>query len=182
MKNVSVLVFFPFLLFGCKDSSTNSSPSGQLITAAQRIAAVSAFAIANNSRLRLLSVSTQSIGSDGKASSWSYSYLDTSIGLPMCYFHATAIDIALDSTSPPLIGSGVINLRWFNSDSAMIFAERNGGSQYRTQNPGWTASASLGQSLSPPPVVSWWIVYRSSSIALGLQIDAKTGALIGQTR
>ena len=97
----------------------------------------------------------------------------------MCYFHATAVDVAFDSTTPPLVGPGVITLRWFDSDSAMIFAERNGGSQYRAQNPGCTIAASLGQGLTPNPIVGWLITYRKNdSYLMHLEINATSGAVI----
>ena len=183
MKNAIVILFFSLLLYACKDNSTDSSLSSQFITASQRNGAVNTYANSYHAGLRLLSISTTNIGTDGKASQWSYCYVDTSLGEhPTYYFHATANEVFFDSTAPLLIGPSIITLRWFDSDSALVFAELNGGAQYRTLNPNTTITASLGQSLSPNPVTSWRIIYQSSSIALGLIIDANTGTVLGQTK
>ena len=132
MKNAIIVLILSLLLDACKDNSTNSLPSGQLITARQKISAVNVYANSNHAGLRLLIVSTKSIGTDGRASSWSYCYVDTSLGgHSTYYFHASANEIGFDSTSLPLVGPSVITLRWFDSDSALTFAELNGGSQYR---------------------------------------------------
>jgi hypothetical protein len=183
MKNAIIVLIFSLLLYACKDKSTDSSPSSQVISADQRNSAVYTYANSYHAGLRLLSISTKSIGIDGKASQWLYCYVDTSFGEhPTYYFHATANEIGFDSTTQLLIGPSVITLRWFDSDSALVIAELNGGSQYRTQNPNTTITASLGQSLSPNPVTSWWIIYQGGSIVLGLRIDANTGTVLGRTR
>ncbi len=183
MKNIIIILIFSLFLYACKDNSTKSSPSSQVITANQRNSAVTAYANSYNAGLSLLNISTKSIGTDGKASQWSYCYVDTSLGgHPIYYFHATANEVGFDSTAQLLDGRSVITLRWFDSDSALIFAELNSGSQYRTENPNTTIAASLGQSLSPNPVASWWIIYQGGPIVLGLRIDANTGTLLGQTR
>lgn len=183
MKNIIIILTFSLLLYACKDNSTDLSLTSQSITANQRNSALNAYVNSYHVGLRLLGLSTKSINTDGKSSKWSYCYVDTSFGVySTYYFHATANEVGFDSMASLLVGPSVITLRWFDSDSALVFAELNGGSQYRTQNPNTTITASLGQSLSPNPVTSWWIIYQSSTIALGLRIDANTGTLLGQTR
>lgn len=183
MKTAILILIFSLVLFACKDNSTNSLPSSQSITANQRNRDLNSYVNSYHGGLRLLAVFTKSIGIDGKAPNWSYSYADTSAGEHLTYyFHATASEVAFDSTTPPLIGPSVITLRWFDSDSAMAFAELYGGAQYRTQNPNATITASLGQALSPNSVATWRIMYQGGSLSLGLIIDANTGALLGQTK
>lgn len=183
MKNAMIILVLSLLSFACKDNSTNSSSPDESFTANQRNIALNSYVNSYHVGLRLLYVSTDTVGIDGKASKWFYRYVDTSAGDHLTYcFHATINEIRFDSTTPLLVGPSVISLRWFDSDSAMIFAESHGGLQYRTQNPNVTMSASLGQSLSPNPVASWRIMYQGGLIPLGLIIDADTGDLLGQTR
>ena len=179
-----MFILLPCLFsFACKDNSTNASSPDVTFTAAQRNVALNSYVNSYHAGLRLLYVSTDTIGIDGKASKWFYRYVDTSAGEHLTYyFHATMNDIGFDSTTPLLIGPSVITLRWFDSDSAMIFAESHGGLQYRTQNPNVTMSASLGQSLNPNPVASWRVIYQGGLIPLGLIINADTGDLLGQTK
>ena len=183
MKNTIIIVVLSLLLLACKDNSTNSSSSNESFTANERNIALNAYVSSYHTGLRLLAISTDTVSIDGKASKWLYRYVDTSAGEHLTYyFHATIDDIRFDSTTPLLVGPSVITLRWFDSDSAMIFAELHGGLQYRAQNPNATMSASLGQSLSPNPVASWRIMYQGGLIPLGLIIDAETGDLLGQTK
>ncbi len=183
MKTAIVILAFSLLQCACKDNSTNPLPSTQTITANQRSSAINAYVNSHHAGLRLLSASAKSIAIDGKASNWSYCYVDTAPGEHLTYyFHATLSEVAFDSTAPPLIGPSVITFRWFDSDSAMVFAESYGGSAYRNQNPNATISAFLGQALTPTSVTNWAITYQGGSVTLGLIIDANTGALLGQTK
>ena len=183
MKKAFVIVIFSMLLSACKDSSTNSSPSSEMITANQRKSAINAYVNSYHAGLRLLSVSTTNVDTTGKASRWAYCYVDTSLGEhPTFYFHSTTSEIGFDSTATLLIGPSVITLRWFDSDSALIFSQKNGGSQYCAQYPNARIAASLFQTLSSNSDVRWRVFYQGGWLTLGLIIDANTGALLGQTR
>ena len=183
MKIAVVILGLSLLQCSCEDYSTNSRPATQGITANQMKRSIIAYVNSHHAGLRLLSVSTKSIAIDGKASNWSYCYVDTAPGEHLTYyFHANLSEVAFDSTAPLLTGPSVITLRWFDSDSAMVFAELYGGSAYRIENPGTTINASLGQALTPTSVTSWRITYQGGPIPLGLIIDAGSGTLLGQTR
>ncbi len=183
MKNAMLILALTLLSFACKDNSTNMSLQNELFTANQRNAALNSYVNSYHQGLRLLFISADTLNIDGKASRWFYRYVDTSAGEhPIYYFHATMGEIRFDSTTPLLVGPGVITLRWFDSDSAMIFAQSHGGLEYATQNPKATISASLGQSLSPNPVASWRIIYLGGTMPLGLIIDANSGSLLGETK
>ena len=136
MKNIIIILTFSLLLYTCKDNSTDSSLPSQAITANQRNNAINAYVNSYHVGLRLLSLSTKSINTDGKSSQWSYCYVDTSFGLHSTYyFHATANEVGFDSTASLLGGPSVITLRWFDSDSALVFAELNGGSHTELRTP-----------------------------------------------
>ena len=183
MRNVVIILALSQLLSACKDNTTISSSPDESFTANQRMIALNSYVNSYHPGLRLLSLSADTVGVDGKATKWSYQYADTSAGEHLTYyFHATIDEIRFDSSTPFPVGPSVITLSWFDSDSAMILAESHGGLQYRTQNTNVTMSASLGQSLSPNPIASWRIVYQGGLIPLGLIIDAETGDLLGQTK
>ena len=124
MNNRMIFLILTLFLYACKDNPANVSPSSQSITANERSAALSSYVNSHHEGLRLLYLLTDTIGTDGKATKWLYCYVDTSAGQHLTYyFHATMAEITFDSTTLPLIGPGIITLRWFDSDSAMIFAE-----------------------------------------------------------
>jgi hypothetical protein len=183
MKNAMIILILSLLLSACKDNPTNLSPTYESFTANQRNVAINSYVNSYHSGLRLLSISTDTVGFDGKAAKWFYRFIDTLAGEHLTYyFHVTIDEIRFDSTTPLLVGPSVITVRWFDSDSAMVFAESYGGAQYRTQNPNATVSASLGQVLSPNAIASWRIMYQGGLTPLGLIIDADTGALLGQSK
>jgi hypothetical protein len=169
------------LAFACGENPTGSS--GTAITAAERLPEVNAYVGSLYPGARLFSTSASAVDPSGRTRQWSYCYVDTAANYPLRYIHATCNEIAYDSTSPMRPGPGVITLRWLDSDAALLFAELNGGSGYRTEHPDYWISARLSQVWTPDPHASWWVFYHSSnSIMLGVQIDAVTGAKIGQTR
>ena len=183
MRNTIVIMILSLAVYACKNDSVSLSPSSQLITANERNSALSAYVNSYHAGLRLLNVSTKNINSSGRALTWSYCFVDTSVGThPTYYFHATLGDIGFDSTGQLVPGPSVITLRWCDSDSAVIVSEQSGGANYRNQNPNGTMTAYLGQIVNPNPVVTWRIIYQGGPIGLGLIIDASTGLCIGQSR
>ncbi len=179
MSRAFIISFLCSLGLACTDEPAGFTGTG--FTAAARLADVNAYVESNVHGGRLFRISTSAIDLSGSAPEWSYCFLDTSGSLH--YVHATSTDVVYDSTGPLLPGPGVITLNWFDSDSAVMFAELNGGSAYRAEHADCRMSARLSQVWTPDPHASWWIFYSSnSSISLGLQIDAVTGAKVGQTR
>jgi hypothetical protein len=183
MRTAVILPVLCIAMFACKDKSTEPSDTGSSFTAKARSLDMNAYAESYSPGARFFRAFTSTVDTNGKASQWSYCYVDTSGSHPLYYFHATSTQLAYDSTSPLYVGPSVVTLHWFDSDSAIIFAERNGGSAYRSEHPDFWISASLSQTLTPDPNTIWSIFYFcTNSIARGLMIDANTGALIGQTR
>jgi len=184
MKKVIAFSILCILAFSCRDKSTDLSDIGSTFTAAVRLSAVNTYTESCHLGVRLFRVFTSNVDTNGKASQWSYCYVDTSGSHPLYYFHATSTQVTYDSTSALYVGPSVITLHWFDSDSAIIFAELNGGSAYRSEHPDYWISANLGQIFSPNPITIWSIYYHnnSNSIMLGVRIDANCGAIIGQTR
>jgi hypothetical protein len=70
---------------------------------------------------------------------------------------------------------------WFNGDSALGIAERNGGLQFRGQNPHYRITAPLGEPVVPNPKAYWHVTYQSAdspSKILELSIDANGGEAV----
>ena len=183
LRAAVILAVLCLAMFACKDKSTEPSGTGPGFTAKTRLSDVSALADSYYPGARFFRAFTSTVDTNGKASQWSYCYVDTSGSHPLYYFHATSTQVAYDSTSPSYAGPSVITLHWFDSDSAIFFGEQNGGSAYRLANTDCWITADLSQTLTPNPRTVWSVIYHSAnSIMLGLMIDANTGALIGQTR
>ncbi len=89
--------------------------------------------------------------------------------------------VSLLRVSAMSVGSGLISGRWFDSDSALLFSERNGGALFRQKYLNCYINASVGEPVVPNPATTWWIRYyspRDTTVAsLLLGIDATTGAV-----
>ncbi len=183
MKIPVVLSIACLLLAACKDTVTDQSDPGPTFTAGTRFSAVNTYAQTYAPGCRFFGIFAPSVDIGGKAAQWSYCFFDSGGSHPVYYFHANRTQVAYDSTKPMPTGASVITTHWFDSDSALLVAERNGGSDYRQANPGYGISARLSEAVVPNAVPYWFIIYTSStSIAKGLMIDATSGALLGQTR
>jgi len=130
----------------------------------------------------LISVVGKSVSFDGKAATWQYvyHYPDTIVPPKLYWFHADANGVAFDSISLMGVGSAVITHAWFNSDSAMLIAEQNGGSQFRNNNTNYVIMASVGEPVVPNPTTYWHVSYYSNNDNnkfLLLNIDANTGTV-----
>ena len=97
-------------------------------------------------------------------------------------FYATSSVVQYDSVGTMPIGLSTITKRWFDSDSAMMFAEINGGSQFRSSYHNVLIEATLQQDISSPNfVLSWWVTYHSDVVnnkKLILEIDADKGTIL----
>ena len=117
--------------------------------------------IDNNSKL--LFVNSDSVDIIGTSYYWIYCY--TSIDSPKYYYFHTDIDsVAFDSISYNiLVGPRWISRSWIDSDSAMFLAELQGGSEFRALNPNYRITATLSESVVPPPSPpEWYITYISN--------------------
>jgi hypothetical protein len=166
------------LTSGCTESGVGPSPVAH--TAAEKITEVNALAYSYGKGLRLVTVSAMEVSPDGTADVWNYQYVDSTLPPTAYWFHSTSGMVAFDSTTPAGVGAGIIRHTWFDSDSAMSIAERNGGIQVRTSHPACTISASLGEPVIPNSSTTWWITYRGiggAAVSLILGINAVTGEI-----
>ena len=177
MKNSTILLMLCLAFIACKEDSLGPSNPEHPITAGLKLADVNSLA----SSFRLMRIHADSVRVDGCAFEWCYDYLDTSATPPSvrCY-HATSNHVQFDSVSALPVGISLLTSSWFDSDSALYYAEHNGGSEFRVQHPSVTIQASLGEDLGREPKPTWWISYFSQGIYLRLEIDANTGALLTQ--
>lgn len=174
---VSVLVL---LVAGC--TKTTEPPPTAPFTAKWRLAAVDSLAHTYHQGMGLMSVKSDAVGSDGQAATWQFAYLrpDTALPLMQYWFHADAQGVTLDSTTSLPVGISVITHSWCNSDSALLIAEMNGGSRFRSAWSGYVITAGLGQPVVPNATPCWWICYYSSEDRtkfLFLTIDALSGSV-----
>ena len=180
MKASVLFCILGIVLFGCSESPVGPDPPAAPNTAASLFPDVNLLAKSYNKGLRLLTVSSTQVYVDGASGVWHYQYVDTTAPFETYWFHANSSGIGFDSNSTFAVGVAPITHGWFNSDSAMHIAERNGGSQFRTDNPNYTITAGLGEPVAPDRTTTWWITYRSAddhSVSLLLGIDATTGAV-----
>lgn len=178
---VSVLVGF---LFGCDFGLEGPSLDPNSITAKQRLDDVMTLAKSHKETLALWTVVGEDVTTGGTSGTWRYLFADMSQPGPEYWFHATAFEVAFDSTTPMPEGAARITHRWFDSDSALLLAERNGGSQFRNTYPRCTINASVGEPLVPNATTIWWVSYKSQDDRSGfltMAIDANTGAVQGHT-
>jgi hypothetical protein len=180
MKASIIICLLGAVCFACNHNPSNPEPGPAPNTAAYKLATVNSLADAYSRGLRLMTVRSNEVNVDGTSETWKYMYVDTSMP-PVCYwFHASPVAVAFDSNTSMMVGIGIISHRWFNSDSALMLAEQNGGSQFRSANPGYTITASLGEPVVPNPSTFWWVTYKSTannSIFLMLSINADSGTV-----
>ncbi len=178
MKTAIIICFLGILCFGCNHNSVGPAVNWAPNTAAEKLGEVDALAQSYGKGLRLMSVMSEDVNPDGTSELWQYQYVDGSMPPSAYWFHSTSSTVVCDSNSAVGVGSAVITHTWFNSDSGLSIAERNGGSQFRSANPHYTISASVGEPVVPNPTTTWWITYRSKDDNTELvmfTIDANTG-------
>jgi len=187
MKTSIMFCLLGILWFGCSHSSVGPNPNLTANTAKYKLPEVNSLAQSYGKGLRLMLASSENVNPDGTSDTWSFQYSDTSMSPESYWFHCKSNVVGFDSTSPTGVGTGFIDNRsWFNSDSALGIAERNGGSQFRAQNPRYTIVASVGIPVVPNPTTQWYIAYQSTenpATRLLMWIDANTGQVnIGNTK
>jgi uncharacterized protein YfiM (DUF2279 family) len=177
--NNSLLLILAMFRIACDQGSINQVPveRDHAITAAFRFMSVDSLAQSKGKGLRLTTIRSLDVNFDGTSSTWQYEYFGST---PSAYcFHSTYRSVAFDSTSPARDGVAIITHTWFNSDVALSIAERNGGSDFRSRNPGFSIMASLAQPLVPNAGTYWYITYRSvnNQSRVDLAVDAVTGSV-----
>lgn len=167
---------------GCSHASGPPSESPDLGTAASEFSSVDSLARSINGSLRLVMVASSRVSPDGFSRVWIYAYEDIADYSGSYWFHADLKGIKFDSISGLQFSASVITHKWCNSDSAMHVAEREGGADYREENPCCTMTASLGELAIPNAATRWWIIYNSCKNPMHLlfAIDACTGQVILQ--
>jgi hypothetical protein len=179
MKTSMMICFLGIFCFGCDHNSVGPAPGPSGYTAKHKLGDVNSLVESYGKGLRLMTVMSKDIAHDGTSEMWQYQYADTSWPPSAYWLHSTSTTVAFDSNSAFGVGSAAITHKWFDSDSALGFAERNGGSQFRNNNPHYTIVSSVGEPVVPNPTTSWWITYRSkddNTKLLMFTIDANTGA------
>ena len=129
---------------------------------------------------KIQNVYSDDVSLNGKAAVWNYKfywYNQANNSPEYIYFHNNTSGIVFDSLSLYTLCC-VMNITdgWFDSDSAIAYAEAHGGNRFRTDNPDYIMNASLGQALVPYSFPSWSITYLSktdSSKKLSLYFDAR---------
>lgn len=180
MKGLIFLGILVITLIGCSHST--EPPLSVPFTAKSKLNSINSLAQSYKKGVQLMSVSSPSVSSEGQAESWRYSYCcaDTVTPPKLYWFHADAKGVGFDSISLMGVGTAIITHAWFNSDSAMLISEENGGAKFRSDNPDYVITASLGEPLAPNPSTYWYIDYYSSSDkskSVLFIIDANTGAV-----
>ncbi|HUI31615.1 MAG TPA: hypothetical protein VLX91_15500 [Candidatus Acidoferrales bacterium] len=180
MRGLIMLCCFAILLFGCSHTSVGPSPNAPANTAMYKLAYVNSLAGSYGKGLQLVIVEngTGGVNTDGTSEEWLYAYVATSTPHATYWFHANEGGVAYDSTGAALPGMGIINQTWFNSDSALAVAEKNGGSQFRTQNPHCIIMAALGEAVVPNPKAFWYVSYYSTdnkTVFVQINVDASSG-------
>jgi hypothetical protein len=180
MKVTMIVCSLGILYPGCDFSAPWPSPGPTGNTAARKLEEVKTIAESYGKGLRLLTVRSHQVRTDGTSDTWQYQYVDSGVPPTSYWFHSSSTTVGFDSTSPTGVGAAVITHKWYDSDYALGIAERNGGTQFRTQYPHCTISASMGEPVVPDPTTSWWITYRSddnNTKSLSFAIDAGSGAV-----
>ena len=180
MKSGISFLAVAILLTGCNQATDHSPVVPNAITAAAYRSQVDALARSYGRGLLLVSVASESVDPQGRASKWAFEYADTAQPRKAYWFHVDSTGIGLDRISPMPVGAALISGKWFDSDSALAFAEQAGGELFRERNPGCHITASVGEPVVPDPATTWWIRYVSVDGAVAtllLGIDAATGAV-----
>ena len=138
MKVVKITFIFLIFYLACQRNTNPLSPplnNGERITAAYNLSGVESLAKSYSDDLRLLSIICYNIDYDGYTKKWRYIYSAGGIAVDY-YFHSTYYGAEFDSTSTDQYDGPVfITKQWFNSNVALNIAEKNGGKDFRIQNP-----------------------------------------------
>jgi hypothetical protein len=140
-------------------------PTEQTFTAQHWFANASTACQVMRNGAKLRRVYSEDVSFDGKATKWNYkfSWFDQpNDRLELLYFHNEQDQVLFDSISLEMeLGTSYITQEWFDSDSALSFAEVSGGKTFREENPDYTIRASVSEALVPYSYPVWYITYSS---------------------
>lgn len=140
--------------------------TAQHYTAAHFKSAADATVHATEPNALLLKVWSDNVLTTGMADSWNYLYATRpATGKPIFYYaHSAAAGIVLDSISNiPFIGIATVSFPWFDSDSALVLANKSTGNAFAATHLMYKIQASLVQPLVPNSRVGWAIDYISAT-------------------
>jgi len=160
-----IILIIASLFFSRTDSSA------QNIVASHNKYIVDSLVCTIDSTARLYMIqSGNTVSLDGKSSFWNFWYMNNPKPpntLISYYFHTTFDSAFHDSTSSFLshsqYGWAYISKPWFDSDSAMVLAERQGGANFRINNPHNVIAASLLEPLHPDYLMPHWRIWYIST-------------------
>ena len=167
MKKITILLLGMIFIFNSCNKNKNplSSVNGINVLASHNKIKVEQLAHSIDSNATLLLIKSNSVNVLGTSESWIYSYASINpTSYNIYYFHTTLTDVFYDSISNEgIIGIGLINEIWFDSDKALEIAEKNGGKNFRNLSPTYKIEASLSQPVVPNSSPHWYITYRSNT-------------------
>ncbi|MEJ2614645.1 MAG: T9SS type A sorting domain-containing protein [Ignavibacteriaceae bacterium] len=166
--------------FSFNQSDCKSYISEEVFTARYWYAdAVSAAEDLNNG-VKIQTIYSANVSLDGKSAVWIYrfsGYDQINNRSEYLYFHNNSSGVVFDSVSLYTVCCVTdITDEWFDSDSAVAYADTHGGSKFRADNPDYIIKASLVQALVPYSYPNWSIDYLSktdSSKKFSLYFDAR---------
>jgi hypothetical protein len=152
-----------FVQSACK----SSIPEEQTYTARYWYSSADSAARKLHNDAAIQSIISNDVSLDGTASAWKYIFMfnDEINKRPgYLYFHNTQDGILLDSISYS-VKCCIQNItwKWFDSDSALVFADVKGGKTFRENNPDYFITTTLFEALVPNPYPCWEVTYYSKS-------------------
>lgn len=125
-------------------------------------------------------IESDTVDTLGRAAYWDYHYYGD---VHRAKIYLAADSASWDSTLFCHTGSSILwpqgRNYWFDSDSAMALAEKNGGRAFRSACPDYSITCELGHD-SAAPFNEWFITYRSISKparCFYISMNARTGAV-----
>jgi hypothetical protein len=155
------------------------------MTARHLLAAADSLSVTLANDAQLASVASTQLDTTGKGGAWSYVYYSFNTN-PLDSKRYTVIAeneyvSCHDSGGPPGYGAFVLMNRWMDSDSALLIAQRAGGSDMPRRFPECIIRADLIQEPAPPFRTEWLISYMGKDTTRRVDINAATGDVIGWT-
>ena len=106
------------LLPACDNGLDGPSPEHNAITAKQRLDDEKALSKSHRETLELWTVVGDDVTTGGTSAAWRYLFADISQAGAGYWFHATAFEATVDSSTPMPEGAARVTHSWFDSDSA----------------------------------------------------------------
>jgi hypothetical protein len=149
------------------------------MTAKHLIAKTDSLATTYASNAGLAFIQASNIDTNGTANIWKCTYFSfdsSSFWNSRAYnFIGQNNQVTFESWDSLGAGPSIIFNRWMDSDSALLIAQRFGGSVLRSQFSTCTISALLMQEPGPPFYTIWQISYQYGASTRSVQINATTG-------